>query len=88
MKKNPDIIKQLYIYQQSIQNILEMGIEVYWADSQCLQNSHQLRKIYGLLTNDSYNLAIIQEQRIPAIATYDSDFDHISNLQVFKPMDI
>src|SRR5947208_8133031 len=43
---------------------------------------------HGLLTNDSLIVAAMEEFGIDSLATRDNDFDHISELIVYKPSDI
>jgi len=64
-------------------NILILGLE----ESRVLRAS-PLRKVHGLMTNDSMILAAIDEFGIGCLVTHDSDFDHIPGITVYKPTDI
>ena len=53
-----------------------------------MNRAQSVRSQYGLLTNDSLILAAMEENGVDSLATRDSDFDHISNLKIYKPTDI
>jgi predicted nucleic acid-binding protein len=53
-----------------------------------LDHGQTVRNRYGLLTNDSLIVAAMDEVGIASLATRDDDFDHISDLTVYKPTDI
>ena len=40
---------------------------------------------YLLLSNDALHLAIMVKEGISDIATYDSDFDKVENIKVWRP---
>ncbi|HEU4637914.1 MAG TPA: PIN domain-containing protein [Candidatus Binatia bacterium] len=58
------------------------------SDEARLYRAQSVRSRYGLLTNDSLILAAMEENGVDSLATRDSDFDHISNLKIYKPTDI
>jgi predicted nucleic acid-binding protein len=88
LKNYPDWIKNLTQYSKDIDNILSLPITVGSITKTDIINSTSLRSKYGLLTNDSLNLAFMKRNKITHIITHDSDFDAISDITVLKPTDI
>ena len=50
--------------------------------------SAEVRKSEGLLTNDSFVVAIMREQGIVQLATANGDFDRVSGIEIYKPADL
>ena len=88
LKRRPDLASQLHEYSDSIQFILNIGIEILQVDADLLRMSADLREQTGLLVNDSVSLAMMQCHRIPAIATNDRDFQRVNWLEVHLPSDL
>jgi predicted nucleic acid-binding protein len=59
-------------------------------DSQLLVDTQQERQDYGLMTTDSLHLGSMNRHSPPLtnLVTYDSDFEHIAGLTIWKPMDV
>ncbi|MBI4527348.1 MAG: PIN domain-containing protein [Deltaproteobacteria bacterium] len=68
--------------------IFGLNILILASEEPRLHRAHTMRSRYGLLTNDSLILAAMDEYGIGYLATRDDDFDHISELTVYKPTDI
>jgi len=49
------------------------------------QFSRQFRDTYGLMTNDSLIVAVMQRERIQYLATNDADFERIQGLAICRP---
>jgi predicted nucleic acid-binding protein len=60
-------------------------LQVLPLNNAVLQTSYDLMTRYQLLPADSVDVALIRRHNLPAIATRDDDFDHIGNLDVYKP---
>lgn len=81
-------IAELTEYWAQISAIFGLNILVLPSDEARLYRAQSVRSRYGLLTNDSLILAAMEENGVDSLATRDSDFDHISNLKIYKPTDI
>ena len=81
-------IAQLTEYWAQTSAIFGLNILVLPSDEARLYRAQSVRSRYGLLTNDSLILAAMEENGVDSLATRDSDFDHISNLKIYKPTDI
>ncbi|HEV8718951.1 MAG TPA: PIN domain-containing protein [Candidatus Binatia bacterium] len=53
-----------------------------------LRTSYDMMARYHLLPADATNAALLQRHRLPALATRDDDFDHVEDVEVFKPITV
>jgi len=88
LKEQPEIIKVLREYNQSVQQIPRLNIRVRTITSGVVRASEAIRVQNGLMTNDSITVALMRKLSLTAIATADADFDAISVLSVYQPGDI
>jgi len=88
LKMRPEIVQQLSDYITDVQKIFQLPVTVIVVTPQDIERSHQLRRQFGLLVNDSINLACAQRVGITNIITRDDDFDHVTGITVWKPTDI
>jgi len=88
LRENPDIVKQLSKYSAAIPQIKAMNIEISPLNLTMLESSANVRKQYGLLTNDSLLVAAMQELSLQKLATLDKDFASVSSLLVYRPTDV
>ncbi len=68
--------------------IFGLNILVLTTDEARLHRAQNIRARHGLLTNDSLIVAAMEEFGNHSLATRDNDFDHVSELTVYKPTDI
>ena len=88
LKEQPEIIKVLREYNQSVQQIPRLNIRLRTITSGVVRASEAIRVQNGLMTNDSITVALMRKLSLTAIATADADFDAISVLSVYQPGDI
>ncbi len=88
LRKKPEIVRELHLYQEQVEKIPLMGIEVEPLDLQLLLHAAPLRSRYGFLTNDSLIAATLGEREIQAIASGDRDFARLVGVELFCPSDI
>jgi predicted nucleic acid-binding protein len=81
-------IAKLTEYWAQTSAIFGLNILVLPSDEARLYRAQSVRSRYGLLTNDSLILAAMEENGVDSLATRDSDFDHISDIKIYKPTDI
>ncbi len=81
-------IAKLTEYWAQTSAIFGLNILVLPSDEARLYRAQSVRSRYGLLTNDSLILAAMEESGVDSLATRDSDFDHISDIKIYKPTDI
>ena len=88
LKEQPEIIKSLHEYNQSVHQIPRMRIRVRTITSAIVRASEAIRVQEGLMTNDSVTVALMRKLGLTAIATADADLDNLSALRVYQPGDI
>lgn len=81
-------IAKLTEYWAQTSAIFGLNILVLPSDEGRLHRAQTIRARHGLLTNDSLIVAAMEELGIHSLATRDNDFDHISDLTVYTPIDI
>jgi predicted nucleic acid-binding protein len=65
-----------------------MGIEVLGLDLHALLAAADIRRRYGLMTNDSIIAATAVAEGVEHIATADGDFERVEGLTVLAPADL
>src|ERR1022692_295836 len=86
--ERPELVRQLNAYAESVRDLLDSSLIVAeWHASDVLV-ALELQKQYGLLTNDSLNLAIARRHGIKDLVTADKSFDNVQGLIVYKPDDV
>ena len=88
LREQPEIVKALQAYNQSVRQIPRLNVRVEAITSTEVRASEAVRIQEGLMTNDSVTVALMQQLDLNAIATADADFNNVSGLQVYQPEDI
>ena len=88
LRERPAVVRKLRLYQEQIERIPLMGIDVVPLGLKTLVRSAELRSRYGLLTNDSLIATAAREEKVTALASADPDFRRIEDLQLFQPGDL
>ena len=81
-------VARLTQYWAQTARIFGFNILILRSDELRLHRAQTIRSRHGLLTNDSLILAAMDEYGIGCLASRDGDFDHVSNVTVYKPTDI
>jgi len=81
-------VRTLSTYQTSLDALLAIGLEVLPLDAAALRAGAMVRRTYGLLTNDSLNVALLQQARVTCLATSDRDFVDIPGLHIYHATDL
>lgn len=87
LKRQPQLITQLSWYITELAWFLQLPITVLEVTQEEIDWSHTLRRAYGMLVT-SINLACAVRRGIIDIVTYDTDFQHIPGLNIWRPADI
>jgi len=88
LRERPDLIRQLSQYQEQVEKIPWMGIEVVPLERPTLATAGPLRSRHGLLTNDSLLAATALGRGVTAFASADRDFERVEELQLYRPADL
>ena len=84
------IMGNLTDYQVQFENTLAIGIRVLSVTGKLLRESKKERVTHGLMVGDSLHLCNMNRCAVPIsnIVTHDSDFNHVANIVVWKPLDV
>ena len=87
---NRPLAATLTDYQTEFESTLALGLKVMRISKNILVDTKNERAAHGLMTGDSLHLGNMNRHDpiIQDIATYDGDFLHIPNLNVWSPMDV
>ena len=88
LSQRPELVRQLSVYADEVRNLLGGGLSVETVHSEDFFVALELQNQYGLLTNDSLNLAVARRLALNEIATADANFDQIGGIAVYKPEDL
>jgi uncharacterized protein len=88
LRKRPEVVRELSLYQEQVANISLMEIEIVPLDFPVFAAAGQLRTGHGLLTNDSLILSTAQALEIAALASADQDFGQLDRVTLFCPGDL
>src|SRR2546427_4403741 len=88
LKEQPEIIKSLRAYNQSMRQIPRLRIRVRTITSAIVRASEAIRVQEGLMTNDSVTVALMRKMGLIDIATADADFNNVPHIRVYQPGDI
>lgn len=85
LKNNPEIVKQLKIYNYLLYFVEYLNIEVLPINFDLIKKSQEIKKEYGLLNNDALLVQTMFEHDIMHLVTNDKDFERIPVIHVYKP---
>ncbi|MGH9389415.1 MAG: type II toxin-antitoxin system VapC family toxin [Vicinamibacteria bacterium] len=88
LREKPEIVSSLHNYQEQVEKIPLMFVEVVPLELGLLLRSAQLRKRFGLLVNDSLVAASALEWNVATIASADGDLSRVDGLTLFRPSDL
>ena len=85
LKSRHQHVGQLTKCHQALRAIPKMNITIWSLPRKIFHTAESVSREFGLLTNDSLNLALIRQHKLTDIATNDSDFEQIQDIKVWKP---
>jgi len=86
LKEHPDVVMDLEKYSIAPEKISQMNVITLVITLEDVLDSKRTRESYGLLTNDSTSISVMERFGISNIATNDSDFERIAGVEVWKPL--
>jgi len=86
LKAKPKHVARLTQHLLVPDHIEAIGIEILTVGIDDIRAGADIKKDYGLLTNDAINLALMRRHRLTCIASNDADFERITDLLVWKPV--
>jgi predicted nucleic acid-binding protein len=88
LRARPDLVRLLHVYQEQVERIPLMGIDVAPLDAGTLLRSADMRRQYGLLVNDSIVAAAARGAGVDLLASADADFARVKGLRWYRPTDL
>jgi len=88
LREKPDVVRKLRLYQEQVERIPLMGVEVLPLDVRTWLESERFRRRFGLLMNDSLVAATADCRGIACLASADRDFDRVKPLRRYRPGDL
>lgn len=85
--RNPKVVRPLYDYWNQVEQILDLNFLILGLGERIFRRSQTVRRLYGLLTNDSLHVAAMEEYGLDLLATNDNGFRSIPTLTIYKPTD-
>ena len=84
-KANPDISKRLENHRVIPEKIAFFNLEIISPDITTIVRSQQMKRRYGVLSNDALSLQIMEDLKINNLASNDSDFERVDFIKLYKP---
>jgi predicted nucleic acid-binding protein len=88
LRARPDLVSRLTVYQEQVERIPLMGIDVIPLDLATILRSADVRSRYGLLVNDSLVIAAARGAELETLASADADFGRVEDLRLYRPGDL
>jgi predicted nucleic acid-binding protein len=88
LRARPDLVSRLTVYQEQVERIPLMGIDVIPLDLATILRSADVRSRYGLLVNDSLVIAAARGAELEILASADADFGRVEDLRLYRPGDL
>ena len=85
LQKHPSTVQKLTRHLQVASDMHRLGINILPLTYKELHSSKNFRFQFGLLTNDSLILAVMQAHKLQHLATHDAGFYRVSSIQVWGP---
>jgi len=86
-KTHPLDVKMLTEHIKVPEKIHTLGIKILPVNIDDILKSNEIKMEYGLLTNDAITLAVMKRHHLRNIATNDPDFERVTNLVIWKPIE-
>jgi predicted nucleic acid-binding protein len=84
LKEHPGAVARLARHTTVPDTVLRIGVDVVTVELADVQRSHDIKRRYGLLTNDAILAATMERLRIHLLASNDADFDRVDGIAVYR----
>lgn len=85
LQKHPDVVRQLRRHLTIASDMRRMGMNILPLTYKELHHSKTIRTKFGLMTNDSLIVAVMQQHKLTDLATNDTGFTQVSGIQIWRP---
>jgi predicted nucleic acid-binding protein len=88
LSEKPALLRQLNRYPDEVRDLLAGRLQIETLRSEDFHLALEFQQQFGLLTNDSLNLAVARRFGLADLATADRGFDAAQGFIVYKPSDV
>ena len=85
LKAHPGIVKKLVDHHSIPEKIASFNLEIVPPDMDAIIRSQEMKRRFGLLSNDSLTLQIMEDLKINNLASNDADFEMVTFIKLYKP---
>lgn len=85
LKARPEVVKKLVRHQSIPAQMALFNISIISPDIETIKRSQQMKRRYGILSNDALSLQIIEDLKINNLVSNDSDFERVNFITLYKP---
>jgi predicted nucleic acid-binding protein len=86
LKRHPAEVQQLSRYRQAIDEVRVIGVRVLPVDGAHVSRAADVSRQFGLLTNDSLIVMVMQTHSLTHLASLDDDFDRVPGITRHAPV--
>ncbi len=88
LRERPDLVRQSHSYQEQVERVPLMGVDVVDVGLGTLVRSAELCRKHGLLTSAALVVASVRESGAAALASADAGFERVAELRLYRPADV
>jgi predicted nucleic acid-binding protein len=85
LRGRPAEIAQLTLFRQSIDEVIQFGVDVVVPVASIVSSATVVSQQYGLLSGDALLVAVMQQFGLSSIASHDADFDRVPWIKRYGP---
>ena len=85
LKAYPNTVKKLGKHRAIPEKIASFNLEIVPPDMDAIIRSQEMKMRFGLLSNDSLTLQIMEDMGIKNLASNDADFEMVTFIKLYKP---
>ena len=85
LKAHPGIVKKLIDHHSIPEKIASFNLEIVPPDMDAIIRSQEMKRRFGLLSNDSLTLQIMEDLKINNLASNDAVFEMVTFIKLYKP---
>ncbi len=85
LQKHPEKVRLLKQHLAVASNMRRFNVDVLSVSIFDMHRAKEVRRDYGLMTNDSVIVGVMRGEKVRHLATYDAGFARVPDIQVWMP---
>lgn len=85
LKSHPEVVKELPAHRSIPDKISSFNLKIVSPDISAITGSQEIKKEYGLLSNDALLVYIMKDTVLADLASNDSDFERLDFIRLYRP---